>query len=150
MCLSAVSPGTAQVVGAFDDLGMDFLDALAGLVDKRLVRPLEVGSGERALWMLETIASTVWSSSPPAAKRRPTAAARRVFPNAGGRKQQSPYRPQQGAWLGRQEVELGNLRGRAGVEQADASRTEFGVCAWRGKWTGFGKGAARSTKAKLG
>ena len=45
----------AQAVGAADDLGMDFLDALAGLVDKSLVRQLEVGSGEARFGMLETI-----------------------------------------------------------------------------------------------
>ena len=36
-------------------LGMDFLDALAGLVDKSLVRQLEEGSGEARFGMLETI-----------------------------------------------------------------------------------------------
>ena len=40
----------AQAVGAADDLGMDFLDALAGLVDKSLVRQLGGRQRRGALW----------------------------------------------------------------------------------------------------
>ena len=115
-------------MGAADDLGMDFLDALAGLVDKSLVRPLEASSGEARFGMLETIREygleQLQACGEAAEVQRQHA---EYFAKLVAESNKHATGPQQGVWLDRLEAELGNLRAVLAWSKADAGRIELGL-----------------------